>query len=184
MLQRILIHVCCGVCGAYVVEQLKPQFDALRLFSYNPNIYPPEEYHRRMETVRELSRIYGVPFEEGEFEPEVWNAAVRGFEDEPERGRRCKICFRLRLDKTAVKAKEIGFSHFTTTLSMGRSKRSRDVIEIGREVAAARGVEFLAVDFKKQGGIDRTLALAKQYNFYRQTYCGCKYSMRPETVET
>ncbi|MDD5109752.1 MAG: epoxyqueuosine reductase QueH [Patescibacteria group bacterium] len=173
----ILIHVCCGVCGAYVAEKLQSQYDRLVLFFFNPNIYPPEEYLRRLAVARQLAGIYQLPLMEGEYRPKEWETAVRGHEAEREGGARCAICFRLRLEQAAAAAKTHGCEIFTTTLTMGRQKRAEVVNRIGRDVARLQGVKFLEENFKKQDGIEKTLAIAQRHNFYRQRYCGCRYSL-------
>ena len=173
---KILIHVCCGICGAYVIEKLKPEFRDLVLFFYNPNIHPEEEYLKRLEVAEKLSKIYDIFLIVGDYNPEKYFKAAQGYEKEPEGGARCPICFRLRLNEAAKTAKENGCDYFTTTLTMGPQKKAEIVNAVGREEAEKFGIKFWDDDFKKKDGFKKTMEIAKKHNFYRQNYCGCVYS--------
>ena len=174
----LLLHSCCAPCSSSVVEQLKPYF-RITIYYFNPNIHPKKEYSIRMEENRWFARdIMGVDFIEGEYNPRIWFEAVKGYENEPEGGKRCPICYRLRLEETARKAKEWGFEYFTTTLSVSPHKRADWINQIGLELEEQYGVRFLVADFKKGGGYQRSLELSRKYNLYRQQYCGCVFSLR------
>lgn len=179
---KILIHICCGICGAYVIEKLKLEFGELVLFFYNPNIHPKEEYLRRFEVAEKLSKIYDILLIAGDYNSEKYFEAVRGYEEELEGGARCSICFRLRLNETAKTAKENNCDCFTTTLTMGSSKRAEIINKIGKEEAEKFGIKFREDDFKKKDGFKKKMEIAKKYNFYRQNYCGCVYSKMEREV--
>ncbi len=166
----ILLHICCGVCASSVIERLREDgFEPIGLF-YNPNIHPEEEYKRRFEAVRVLSEAMGFSLIEGSYEKERWLELTRGFEKEPEGGRRCETCFSLRLEKTFQRSKELKIP-FTTTLTVSPHKDSQLINKIGKGFSA-----FQEYDFKKRDGFKRSLDMAKRYNLYHQNYCGCVYS--------
>jgi predicted adenine nucleotide alpha hydrolase (AANH) superfamily ATPase len=163
---KIVLHICCGVCAeGHLV---------LGLF-YNPNIQPLEEYQRRLEVARTVARKMGFPLEVAPYVPEEWLKETSGLEDEPEGGRRCELCFRLRLEKTYLLMKDRGAQAFTTTLTVSPHKSAAVVNRVGVEIGGER---FLVRDFKKQDGFKRAMALANEWALYRQDYCGCVYSMR------
>lgn len=177
----LLIHSCCAPCSSYVLEYLSAFF-RITVFYYNPNIYPEEEYSRRVEEQRRLINslpvINPVSFEAGEYQPEAFYESIKGYEDEPEAGERCFRCYRLRLREAAWLAKEGGYDFFTTTLSISPHKNADKLNEIGNELAKELGVAYLPSDFKKKNGYRRSIELSKEYGLYRQDYCGCVYSMR------
>ncbi|MBR1408219.1 MAG: epoxyqueuosine reductase QueH [Clostridia bacterium] len=174
---RLLLHGCCAPCSSYVLEYLSEIFD-ITLFYYNPNIAPREEFERRAAEAARLIREMGVPvaLQVARYEPELWREAVRGLENEPEGGRRCEACFRLRLNKTAQAAKEGGYDYFTTTLSISPLKDAQLLCRLGGELSQASGVPYLYSDFKKKGGYQRSIELSRIYSLYRQDYCGCAFS--------
>ena len=180
---RLLLHACCGPCSTAVVERLAEGYD-ITLFFYNPNITDTEEYKRRIAGEIQYLRCYNrtvgpekeVHFREGRYDPETFRAAVRGLEAEPEGGERCSVCYRLRLEETARAAGEGGFDAFTTTLSVSPHKSHGRIRAIGQEAGEASGVRFLEDDFKKKAGYQRSIALSKEMELYRQTYCGCEFS--------
>ena len=174
---RLLLHACCAPCSSYVLEYLSGIFE-ITLFFYNPNIATAEEYGRRAREVLRLIREMcpDVRPEIAPYEPEAWLQAVRGLEGEPEGGRRCEACFRLRLRAAGEAAKAGGFDYFTTTLSISPLKDAALLCRIGAEVSAEAGVPYLFSDFKKKGGFLRSTQLSRQYGLYRQDYCGCACS--------
>ena len=174
---KIVLHICCAICAAGVVERLTSEgHEVLGLF-YNPNIHPQEEYERRLEAARKVAEKLDFPLEEGPYTPEEWLAETSSLKNEPEGGKRCEVCFRLRLEKTYLYLQNCGWDAFTTTLTIS-SHKSADVINrLGREVGGDR---FLARDFKKKAGFQRATELAREWALYRQNYCGCLYSMRKE----
>ena len=177
---RVLLHVCCGPCSSSVLEYLTQYFD-LTLLWYNPNIYPEAEFDLRLETLKKLTGDMGladrVTLLTEEHRAAEYYARVKGLEDEPEGGKRCTECFRLRLLECARLAKHYGFDYFCTTLTLSRHKDERRINTLGEELGRAAGVRWLPSDFKKQGREMRSTEIAEQYGLYRQLYCGCEYSL-------
>ncbi|MBI4304370.1 MAG: epoxyqueuosine reductase QueH [Chloroflexi bacterium] len=176
---KVVLHICCGVCSAGVVERLTAEGHEVRGFFYNPNIHPKEEYERRLKTARRVARELSFPLEAGLYTPEEWLKETNELKDEPESGARCEVCFRLRLKQTYDYLMNCGWDAFTTTLTVTPRKSAVVVNQVGREIGCDR---FLARDFKKQDGFKRSIELAKQWALYRQNYCGCLYSMRKDPV--
>lgn len=176
----LLLHSCCAPCSSYVLEYLSEFFN-ITVFYYNPNIFPPEEFLLRLDEQKKFSSLFaGEKIEvvsEG-YDPKEFFDAVKGLEEEPEGGVRCRKCFELRLKKTAEYAKEHDFDYFTTTLSISPHKNARVLNEVGEEVAKKVGVKHLYGDFKKKNGYLRSCELSKEYGIYRQDYCGCVFSKR------
>ena len=178
---RLLLHSCCGPCSSAVLEKLIRDFDVTLLW-YNPNLYPQEEFDRRLATQIELIEKMGLTEEvpilaEGR-KHEDYLSRVRGLENEPEGGGRCTECFRLRLFECARLAKAYGFDYFCTTLTVSRHKDAERVNRLGEEIGKAFGVAWLPSDFKKRDGEMRSQRLSAQYGLYRQDYCGCEFSQR------
>lgn len=186
VLPSLLLHSCCGPCSSYCIELLS-QFFKVTVFYYNPNIYPDEEYFHRVKEqqrfIKEFPTVYPVSFIEGDFDKDSFYAASKGLEDEPERGLRCEKCFELRLGRTAIKAKDLGFDYFTTTLTISPLKDAKIINEIGTRISDTVGVKWLASDFKKKDGYKRSTELSKEYNMYRQDYCGCIFSYNERLKE-
>ena len=178
---RVLLHVCCGPCSSSVLEYLIRYFD-LTLLWYNPNIYPEAEFQKRYDTLLKLIEDMGrsdrvsVLFEE--HRAAEYYERVRGLEDEPEGGRRCTACFRLRLEETAKLAAERGFDYFCTTLTLSRHKDAVRINALAEEIAQRAGVKWLPSEFKKRDGENRSIELCEKYKVYRQLYCGCEYSLK------
>ncbi len=177
---HLFLHCCCAPCSSYVLEYLANYF-RITVFYYNPNIAPLEEYqHRVLELKRFVSEFptkHSVTFMEGKYEPERFYGTVRGLEDEPEGGARCRKCFELRLGETARIASGIHADYFTTTLSISPLKDSKVLNEVGEQMAKEHGIKLLPSDFKKRGGYGRSVELSREYGMYRQNFCGCVYSM-------
>ena len=178
---RVLLHVCCGPCSSAVLEYLTQYFE-LTLLWYNPNIYPEAEFEKRRETLQKLVRDMGLE-NRVSILLESWRsgdyaARVIGLENEPEGGKRCTECFRLRLEETAKLAAERGFDYFCTTLTLSRHKDAVRINTLAEEIAAKTGARWLPSDFKKHDGENRSIELCEQYHVYRQLYCGCEYSLR------
>jgi predicted adenine nucleotide alpha hydrolase (AANH) superfamily ATPase len=171
-MKKVLLHICCGVCAGSVVQRLRDDGFEVTGYFYNPNIYPQEEYKQRLEVVRQASQLLGFTLVEGLYEPSAWQKCIQGLEAEPEGGKRCQVCFRVRLQKTAEKTKELGIEHMASTLSVSPHKNVQEINKIGSEICAG----FLPYDFKKQDGFKKTMDFAKEHNFYRQHYCGCEKS--------
>lgn len=176
-MKKLLLHSCCGPCSTHVIDLLKNDYEITILY-YNPNIDTSEEYLHRLNEQKRFCDAVKVKVMEIGYEPEEYLNAVKGFESEREGGARCEICFRLRLDKTAQVAKEKGFDLFATTLTVSPHKNSIVINQVGKEIEKAKQIEFLDGNFKKQDGYKKSIELAKEYNLYRQNYCGCKFSKR------
>ena len=175
----LLLHSCCAPCSSYTIEYLSNYFKITVLY-YNPNISQKEEYEkRRAEQIRlinELKTVNKVDFLNCEYVPEAFFAVSKGLEKCREGGERCFKCYRLRLEKTAGLAVQNGFDYFCTTLSISPLKNAQKINEIGFELQDEFGVNWLPSDFKKREGYKRSIELSKEYNLYRQNYCGCIYS--------
>lgn len=178
---RLLLHSCCAPCSSYVLEYLS-QYFAITVLYYNPNIFPEEEYRKRVEEqqrlIAALPTKHPVSFAEGRYRPEEFFAVAKGLEDVPEGGERCRKCFRLRLEEAAKLAAEGKYDYYTTTLSISPLKNAQALNEIGQELETVYKVPYLPSDFKKRGGYQRSIELSREYELYRQNFCGCVYSMR------
>ena len=184
--KKLLLHSCCAPCSSYCMEYLRQYFD-LTVFYYNPNIMQETEYRKRVEEQQRLVNCYNqkqglnqISFLEGTYDPENYLSAVRGMEDTPERGPRCTECFRLRLEETAKVAKQMEMDYFTTTLTISPLKNAQLINQIGNRIGEEMGIAFLPSDFKKNNGYLRSIELSKEYNLYRQDYCGCDFSKRKD----
>lgn len=175
----LLLHACCAPCSSYVLEYLSRYF-AISILYYNPNIAPEAEYKKRKAELERL--VSAMPMKNPvtllpcEYDGEAFTEIAKGLEDIPEGGERCMRCFRLRLLRTAEEAKRRGFDYFTTTLSISPLKNAAALNRIGEEVGKELEVKHLPADFKKKEGYKRSLELSREYDLYRQDYCGCIYS--------
>jgi len=178
---KLLLHSCCAPCSSYVLEYLS-QYFKITVFYYNPNIYPEEEYSRRVEEQKRL--INSMPaknkidFIERGYDPQEFYDCVKGLEHIPEGGERCFACYRLRIERAAELAKELGADYFTTTLSISPYKNAAKLNEISEELGELYSVSALPADFKKREGYKRSCQLSAEYGLYRQDYCGCVFSKR------
>lgn len=177
---RLLLHSCCAPCSSYVLEYLSDYFE-ITVFYYNPNIYPENEYYKRVAEqqmlIRQLKPTHPISFLEGEYDKEKFYRMSAGLEQVKEGGERCFRCYALRLREAAEKAREGGFDYFTTTLSISPLKNAQKLNEIGLAVGKAIGVDYLVSDFKKKNGYKRSVELSEEYGLYRQDYCGCQFSL-------
>ena len=177
--ESLLLHACCAPCSSYVLEYLYEKFD-ITVFYYNPNITEREEYIKRIKElerfIKEAPFAEGVKLAEGEYEPELFWEMSKGLESEPERGKRCYKCYELRMKETAKYAKENGFDLFTTTLSISPHKNAEWLNEIGLRLSGEYGIDYMYSNFKKNNGYSRSIELSREYNLYRQNYCGCVFS--------
>ncbi len=175
----LLLHACCAPCSSYVLEYLSNYFKITILY-YNPNIYPVEEYERRLGELKQfLTQVTyqnPVTLVEAPYRPEDYEKAILGHENEGERSIRCYHCYHFRMEQAANYAKEHGFDYFTTTLSISPYKNSEWINEIGATLQKEYGIKYLYADFKKKNGYKRSLELSREYGLYRQDYCGCSYS--------
>lgn len=176
-MKKLLLHVCCAPCSPYVLSTLREEY-AVTLYFHNPNIHPVDEYLLRLEELRGWAGREGVPLVAEEYGAASWFEAVRGLENEPERGARCGVCFELRLSRAAAKASELGFDVFGTVLTVSPHKEAAVINSIGAKAGERVGVEYLASDWKKKEGFKITARMGRELGFYRQDYCGCVFSMR------
>lgn len=177
----ILLHSCCGPCSSSVLELLSKYFDVTVLW-YNPNLYPEAEYDKRLETQKQLIDAIAEDGVQAKLLVEPWRSEdyfsrIKGLENEPEEGRRCLECFKIRLEETARIASERGFEWFCTTLTVSSRKDAVAINAIGREAEAKYGVKWLPSEFKKREGNHRSIILSEKYGLYRQEYCGCVFSL-------
>lgn len=176
---RLLLHSCCAPCSSYTLEYLAQYFD-ITVYYFNPNISPEGEFVKRFD---EQKRLIGemkfknpVKLVRGAYDYGEFLDTIKGFEECPEGGERCFRCYRLRLERTAAIARDEGFDYFCTTLSISPLKNSAKINEIGYELEKKYGVKWLPSDFKKREGYKRSIELSREYNLYRQNFCGCVYS--------
>ena len=172
---RLLVHVCCAPDALFVFGVLKDGYEVTGFFS-NSNIHPREEYDLRLDEARKVARLSGVPLIEDDYDPEGWIALTAKFKDEPEKGRRCDVCYAARLARTAGRAAREGFDAFATVMSLSPWKKAAVMNRIGRQFAARHGIAFLESDFKKKDGFKKSVDLSRAHGLYRQDYCGCVYS--------
>ena len=175
---RLLMQACCAPCSSYVLEYIAAEFD-LTVFFYNPNISPKSEFTLRLTELERFIADAGYSFvklESPEYDAEEFFSVVRGMEDLPEGGERCRKCYELRLRRTAKAARDGGFDYFCTTLSISPHKNAQWINEIGKALEAEYGVKWLWSDFKKKNGYKRSIELSHEYGLYRQDWCGCIYS--------
>lgn len=172
----MLLHACCAPCASYVLEYLSPYFDLTVLFC-NPNIYPAEEYERRLGEVRRLIGLMdcGISLIEDEYTPADYIARAAGLEGEPEGGLRCVECIGMRIERTATLAAG-KFDYFATTLSISPHKNAELINTLGYAAAEKYGAVWFPADFKKRGGYARSCELCREYDIYRQNYCGCSFA--------
>jgi len=179
-MKTLLLHSCCGPCSTVVLERLSAEF-AVTVFFYNPNIYPDAEYEKRLKAqkkvIAEMETAGPVKWIIEPHDTAEFDAVSVGLESEPERGVRCERCFALRLNETARQAVELGFDQFATTLSVSPHKDAGLINQIGLVFGLTCGVEYLSADFKKQNGYRRSVELSKTLGLYRQSYCGCRWTM-------
>jgi len=174
---KILLHICCVGCGVYVAQELKNDYEPI-LYFYNPNIYPADEYQKRLEEAKKIAKKFKLKIISRKYDHEQWLKKIKGREYDPERGGRCLICYKERLEETAILAKRMNFSFFATTLTTSPHKDATAIIRIGQEVGRKYGVGFLEKDFKKRDGFKKSACLAKDLGLYRQNYCGCEFSRK------
>ena len=195
---RLLLHSCCAPCSSTCLEVLTPHFEVTVLY-YNPNITNPDEYNKRLDEERRFietlnnnrgfighsdSVFHPINIIDARYEPGEFFEAVRGYESCPEGGERCFICYELRLREAAGVAASKGFDMFTTTLTLSPLKNTAKLNEIGEAVAKEYNTVFLPSDFKKKDGYKRSIQLSKEYDLYRQNYCGCVFSRRDGCCST
>jgi len=183
---KLLIHACCAPCSSYVIEYLSNYFEITLLY-YNPNIYPEEEFIKRANELKNFVNNFTTKNKVNviisDYNYSDYNSAIKGLEDEPEGGFRCISCYLLRMEHAANYAKNNNFDYFTTSLTISPHKNSQKINEIGKVLEEKYQIKYLYSDFKKKEGYKRSCELSKQYNLYRQDYCGCIYSQKSRKVE-
>ncbi len=173
---KILIHACCGICSGYPISLLKESGYEPVVYFCNPNLDTEAEFMRRLEAQKTVCSYHNVELIVEEYNPDEYLNYIKGFENEPERGKRCDKCIELRLKKAGEKASELNIGTFTTSLPVSPHKDFGKISEIGLKIGEELGIEYLAVDFKKKDGFLKTNNLSKELKLYRQNYCGCKFS--------
>ena len=172
---KVVLHICCGVCAAGAAEALIEEGHQVIGFFYNPNIHPVLEFQRRLGTAYKVAQKLNFSLEAGPYKSEEWLKMTESLKHEPEGGKRCHVCYRIRLEKAYEYLTSCGADAFATTLTISPHKSAQVINKIGQEVG---GKKFLVRDFKKKEGFKRAVQLAKQWQLYRQDYCGCVYSVR------
>lgn len=185
--KKLFLHSCCAPCSSYCLEYLCKYFE-ITVFYFNPNISAEEEYRKRVAEQIRLIESYNSEIDagsrqgikisviDGDYEPKRFFDYVKGLEDCKEGGERCFKCFELRLKETALKAKELNFDYFGTTLTISPLKNAAKINEIGFAIGEEAGIEWLPSDFKKRNGYLRSIELSAEYDLYRQNFCGCAFS--------
>jgi len=175
---KLLLHSCCGPCSSYVITYLKDYFD-ITVFYYNPNIEPEEEYLKRKEEQIKLINKLNIPnitLMDSSYDNDNYRRVIKGHEEDNEGSTRCHICYRLRLEETMKKALESNFEYFGTTLTVSPYKNAQVLNKIGDSLAKNNNIKWLYSDFKKKDGYKKSIMLSKEYELYRQDYCGCLFS--------
>ena len=176
---RLLLHSCCAPCSGEIMETLVASSIDFTIFFYNPNIHPQKEYDLRKEENIRFAEKMGIPFIDADYDKEQWFARVKGMEFEPERGKRCTTCFDMRFERSALYAHEHGFSVLTSTLGISRWKNLDQINDCGvRAVSRYPGLIYWTYNWRKSGGSQRMIEIAKREHFYQQEYCGCAFSLR------
>lgn len=184
--KKILLHSCCAPCSSHVITFLTNFFDITILY-YNPNISPIEEYNKRKEEqiklIKEIKTDGKIDIIDCDYDNDIYENKIKGYEECPERGARCTICFNLRLEKTAKVAKDNNYDYFCSTLTVSPYKNAPLINQIGEELSKKYNIKWLYSDFKKADGYKHSIELSKKYNLYRQDYCGCIYSKRKNILD-
>ena len=174
MNEKILLLSCCAPCSCAVIEKCAREERNISVVFYNPNIRPQEEYQKRLEENKRLCALFRIPFIELEYDNERWCALTRGLEDEPERGRRCSVCFHMRLKRVMEYAKNNGYTAVASVLGVSRYKDLDQVNAMAARASSETGVEYIHIEGRKQGMQERRAGLIRELGLYSQTYCGCK----------
>ena len=177
--EKVLLHSCCAPCSCAIIDQLLSEGIRPAIFFYNPNIDTVEEYLRRKVAVTSYAHKHSLEVVDVDYDPDVWKARVKGLEQEPERGKRCTVCFDVRLERTALYCMENGYRAFATTNGIGRWKDLEQVNASGRRAAARYpGLVFLDRNWRVNNALGKAAEITRQEGFYRQKYCGCIYSKK------
>lgn len=176
---KLLFHSCCAPCSGYLVSQLVDNFE-VTVYYNNPNIYPKSEYQIRKNEAKNFFADHGTKFVEIEYDHDKWLELVDGLKNEPEQGKRCILCYHFRLENAAKYAKDNDYDFFASSLAISPYKKSKILNNLGRAIAKKIGVEFIAEDWKKKDGYKKATEFSKNYDFYRQNYCGCEFSQKDD----
>ena len=183
---KVLLHSCCAPCSTSCIDLLTKYMD-ITIYYYNPNIEPQEEYNKRKEEeirlIKEFNNINKLDIIDCDYDNDLFHEMSKGLEDVKEGGARCFKCYKLRMLATAKKAKELGYDYFATTLTLSPLKNSQIINKIGYEIEDEVGIKYLCSDFKKNDGYKKSIEFSKQYNLYRQNYCGCIFSKKNNLEE-
>lgn len=174
-MKKVLLHVCCGVCALSSIDRLKQEGFSVEALFYNPNIQPHSEYLKRKQAAVTAAQTKEIKITEGEYNNADWLKICGPYKEEKEGGKRCSLCYEMRLKETFLFCLKNNFDYFTTTLTISPHKNSQAIIELGKKIGKDK---FLCLDFKKQEGFKKTMEEAKALNLYRQNYCGCEYSRK------
>jgi len=174
--KKVLLHACCAICSGYPIENLRELGYEPVVYFFNPNIQPEEEYLKRLEAQKKLCGRLNCKLIIEDYEPKMFEISAFGLEEEPEGGKRCNKCFKMRLLKTAERANELGIENFTTSIVISPHKNFKLISEIGKTISQEYGINYLEIDFKKKDGFLKSNKIAKKFELYRQNYCGCSYS--------
>lgn len=178
---KLLLHSCCGPCSTTCISTLTEFFDITVLY-YNPNIEPKAEYEKRkaeqIKFINNFKAVHKLDILDIDYDNEAFKKIAKGYEEEKEGGMRCSRCFRLRMLKTAEVAIENDYEYFGTTLTVSPHKNSKIINEIGEEISKELGIKFLYSDFKKNDGYKKSIMMSKEFDLYRQDYCGCSYGIK------
>lgn len=179
---KLLLHICCVGCGVHICETLKKDYDII-LYFFNPNIFPKNEYEIRLEEAKKISKKYKLKLIEGKYDHGLWLDLIKGRESDPERGERCLLCYRYRMESAGRFAQELGADYFATTLTLSPHKDAKAISGIGNKLAEELNVVYLDKDFKKEDGFRKSCELSRKLGLYRQNYCGCEFS-QPHTTKS
>lgn len=176
---KLLLHSCCAPCSGPLMEKIMNSGIDLTIFFYNPNIHPKKEYElRKNENIRFADK-HNLKFIDADYDPQTWFTRAKGMEHEPERGKRCSMCFDMRFERTALYAYEHGFKVITSSLGISRWKDMNQINESGVKAASHyEGITYWTYNWRRDGGSSRMYEIAKEENFYKQEYCGCFPSLR------
>ncbi|XAD56513.1 epoxyqueuosine reductase QueH [Salinicola lusitanus] len=180
---KLLLHSCCAPCSGEVMEALHASGIDYAIFFYNPNIHPEKEYLQRKEENIRFAEQHDIEFIDADYDTDNWFARAKGMEYEPERGIRCTMCFDMRFERTALYAKEHGYTLISSSLGISRWKDMNQINDCGHRAAAPyEGMEYWDYNWRKKGGSKRMIEISKRERFYQQEYCGCVYSLRDSNL--
>ena len=174
---KILLHACCAPCGGQVINELKKEGHEVSVYFFNPNIFPEDEYCLRLSEVKRFTDELKMKLIEGKYNHDEWLLSIKGYENEPEKGERCRRCFMHRLAEVAQKAQEEGFDAFASTLTISPHKPAEMVNQIGHELAGFYNLKFIDNIWRKNEGYKKSCEISKEYDFHRQDYCGCEFTL-------